>query len=143
MYKFSIAVVCNFLIAADLVDLNSETDEYKDYRFTKWMTKNVGLQAIPPTAFYGKANKHLAENFVRYCFIKVGILYAYLPDLTNEYFCRKMKIYKKLLKFLRNGKMVKNDIKTLISCLLCDKYTLLKKFITVFVAASFHYFLFF
>lgn len=73
--------ICNFIIAADLVDLNSETDEYKDYRFTKWMTKNVGLQAIPPTAFYGKANKHLAENFVRYCFIKVIISYAYWADL--------------------------------------------------------------
>lgn len=53
------------------VDLKSETDTYKDYKFTKWMTKNVGLQGIPPTAFYGEEHKHLGENFVRYCFIKV------------------------------------------------------------------------
>ncbi|KAJ8936809.1 hypothetical protein NQ314_012163 [Rhamnusium bicolor] len=52
------------------VDLNSEKDKYKDYRFTKWMTKNIGLQGIPPTAFYSKPNKSLAENLVRYCFIK-------------------------------------------------------------------------
>lgn len=55
------------------MDLNSESDPYKDYRFTKWMTKNVGLQGIPPTCFYSKDNKTLAENFVRYCFIKVII----------------------------------------------------------------------
>jgi len=35
------------------------------------MTKNVGLQGIPPTAFYSEKHKHLGENFVRYCFIKV------------------------------------------------------------------------
>ncbi|KAJ8980217.1 hypothetical protein NQ317_010213 [Molorchus minor] len=53
-----------------LVSSGSEKDKYKDYRFTKWMTKNVGLQGIPPTAFYSTPNKHLAENLVRYCFIK-------------------------------------------------------------------------
>ncbi|XP_018576405.1 kynurenine--oxoglutarate transaminase 3 [Anoplophora glabripennis] len=52
------------------VDLNSEKDKYRDYRFTKWMTKNVGLQAIPSTAFYSVPHKPLAENYVRYCFIK-------------------------------------------------------------------------
>ncbi|CAG9765009.1 unnamed protein product [Ceutorhynchus assimilis] len=52
------------------VDLDSETDKYADYRFTKWMTKKVGLQGIPPSAFYGEEHKKLGENFVRYCFIK-------------------------------------------------------------------------
>jgi kynurenine--oxoglutarate transaminase/cysteine-S-conjugate beta-lyase/glutamine--phenylpyruvate transaminase len=52
------------------VDLSSEKDKYKDYRFTKWMTKKVGLQGIPPSAFYSEPNKHLAESFVRYCFFK-------------------------------------------------------------------------
>lgn len=52
------------------VDLNSESDKYRDYRFTKWMTKNQGLQGIPPSAFYSVPNKNLGENFVRYCFMK-------------------------------------------------------------------------
>lgn len=52
------------------VDLNSENDKYRDYRFTKWMTKNHGLQAIPSSAFYSVPNKHLAEDYARYCFIK-------------------------------------------------------------------------
>ena len=55
---------------ADKIDLSKEIDEYKDYKFTKWMVKNVGLQGIPPSAFYSKPNKLLGENFVRYCFIK-------------------------------------------------------------------------
>jgi len=52
------------------IDLSSEKDKYKDYRFTKWLTKNVGIQGIPPTAFYSEEHKPLAENFVRFCFIK-------------------------------------------------------------------------
>lgn len=52
------------------VDLASEPDKYRDYKFTKWMTKNQGLQGIPPSAFYSEANKKLGEDFVRYCFIK-------------------------------------------------------------------------
>ncbi|XP_056647722.1 kynurenine aminotransferase-like [Diorhabda sublineata] len=52
------------------IDLNSENDPEKDYRATKWMTKNIGLQGIPPSAFYGPDNKKLGENYIRYCFIK-------------------------------------------------------------------------
>ncbi|XP_072388610.1 kynurenine aminotransferase-like [Diabrotica undecimpunctata] len=51
-------------------DMNSETDKYKDYRFTKWMAKKIGLQGIPCSAFYSEPHKHLVENYVRYCFIK-------------------------------------------------------------------------
>ncbi|XP_001359645.3 kynurenine--oxoglutarate transaminase 3 [Drosophila pseudoobscura] len=55
---------------ASKVDLSSETDKHRDYKFTKWMTKNMGLQGIPPSAFYSEPNKPLGEDFVRYCFIK-------------------------------------------------------------------------
>lgn len=51
-------------------DLTSEKDARRDYRFTKWMTKKLGLQGIPPSAFYSEPNKHLGEDFVRYCFFK-------------------------------------------------------------------------
>lgn len=50
--------------------MNSEPDPQRDYRFTKWMIKNVGLQGIPPSVFFSEGNKSLMENFVRYCFIK-------------------------------------------------------------------------
>ncbi|XP_033229359.1 kynurenine--oxoglutarate transaminase 3 isoform X2 [Belonocnema kinseyi] len=52
------------------VKLEEEQDANKDYRFTKWMTKNVGVQGIPPSAFYSEEHKHLGEDNVRYCFIK-------------------------------------------------------------------------
>ncbi|XP_034661672.1 kynurenine--oxoglutarate transaminase 3 [Drosophila subobscura] len=55
---------------ASKVDLSSEPDQHRDYKFTKWMTKNMGLQGIPPSAFYSEPNKPLGEDFVRYCFIK-------------------------------------------------------------------------
>lgn len=53
-----------------LINLDSETDKAQDFKFAKWMTKNVKLQGIPPSAFYGDANKHLGEHLIRYCFFK-------------------------------------------------------------------------
>lgn len=64
-------MVANWTALENKVKLNEETDTYKDYRFTKWMTKNVGVQGIPPSAFYSEEHKHLGEDNVRYCFIKV------------------------------------------------------------------------
>uniref|UniRef100_A0ABD2WMN4 Aminotransferase class I/classII large domain-containing protein n=1 Tax=Trichogramma kaykai TaxID=54128 RepID=A0ABD2WMN4_9HYME len=63
-------MVANWTQLEKNVNLDEEQDEYKDYRFTKWMTKNVGLQGIPPSAFYSKEHKYLGEDNVRYCFIK-------------------------------------------------------------------------
>ncbi|XP_026463423.1 kynurenine--oxoglutarate transaminase 3-like isoform X1 [Ctenocephalides felis] len=63
-------IVADWSALGSKINLDSETDPQRDYRFTKWMTKNVGLQGIPPTAFYSKEHKHLGEDYVRYCFIK-------------------------------------------------------------------------
>lgn len=63
-------VVADWSAVAGRADLSGETDARRDYRFTKWMTKTMGLQGIPPSAFYSEPNKHLAEDFVRYCFFK-------------------------------------------------------------------------
>lgn len=52
------------------IDLSSETDQYKDYRFAKWITKNVGVHGIPPSAFVSNGNKKIMENFIRFCFFK-------------------------------------------------------------------------
>lgn len=61
-------IIC---LSGDKVNLEQETDELKDYRFTKWMSKNVKLQGIPPSAFYSEPHKSLVETSVRYCFINV------------------------------------------------------------------------
>lgn len=50
--------------------MNSESDPQKDYRFTKWMAKNVGVLGIPPSAFFNDSHKNLMEKFVRFCFVK-------------------------------------------------------------------------
>lgn len=63
-------VVADWSALTSKVDLASEQDAQRDYRFTKWMTKKMGLQGIPPSAFYSEPNKHLAEDFVRFCFFK-------------------------------------------------------------------------
>ncbi|XP_014216857.1 kynurenine--oxoglutarate transaminase 3 isoform X2 [Copidosoma floridanum] len=63
-------MVANWTALKDKVTLEEETDTYKDYKFTKWMTKNVGIQGIPPSAFYSEEHKYLGEDNVRYCFIK-------------------------------------------------------------------------
>ncbi|KAJ8980218.1 hypothetical protein NQ317_010214 [Molorchus minor] len=65
-----IFVIADWSQLESLVDLNSESDHNKDFRFTKWMVKNIGLQGIPPTVFYNENNKKIIENYVRFCFIK-------------------------------------------------------------------------
>lgn len=42
----------------------------KDHKFCRWLVKEKKVAAIPPTAFYGKEHKNLAENYIRFCFIK-------------------------------------------------------------------------
>lgn len=80
-------VVADWSPVAGAADLSAETDQRRDYRFTKWMTKKLGLQGIPPSAFYSEPNKHLAEDYVRYCFFK--------DDATME---RAAEILQKLKK---------------------------------------------
>merc|ERR1712223_533276 len=55
---------------ADKIDLSSETDSARDYRFTKWLSKNRKLQGITPSAFFSQEHKNIGENFIRFCFIK-------------------------------------------------------------------------
>lgn len=59
-----------FFVSENRADMSSETDAQKDYRFTKWMAKNVGVLGIPPSAFFNDSHKKLMETFVRYCFVK-------------------------------------------------------------------------
>jgi len=42
----------------------------RDWAFCRWLTIEVGVAAIPPSAFYSKENKHLAANLARFAFCK-------------------------------------------------------------------------
>lgn len=52
-----------FHLPARRIDLSTEKDKYKDYRFTKKFSKECGVMTIPPSAFYSPEHKHLGENF--------------------------------------------------------------------------------
>lgn len=65
--------------------MNSEPDRQRDYRFTKWMIKNVGVQGIPPSAFYSDAHKSLMETCVRYCFFKKDENLRKGADVLNKW----------------------------------------------------------
>lgn len=41
-----------------------------DYLFARWLSRSKKLQGIPASAFYSSNNKHLAQNMIRFCFIK-------------------------------------------------------------------------
>eukprot|EP00163_Fabomonas_tropica_P031637 TRINITY_DN759_c0_g2_i1.p1 TRINITY_DN759_c0_g2~~TRINITY_DN759_c0_g2_i1.p1 ORF type:complete len:135 (-),score=23.84 TRINITY_DN759_c0_g2_i1:24-428(-) len=60
----------------------------RDYAFCRWLTKEVGVTAIPPTAFYCDEHKHLGENFARFAFCKTD-------DSLDEAF-RRMQAHEKL-----------------------------------------------
>ncbi|KAG7303913.1 hypothetical protein JYU34_010826 [Plutella xylostella] len=81
---------CYFIVAdwTDLenkIDLSTEPDQYKDYKFTKKFAKEASVLAIPPTAFYSPEHKHLGENYARFCFIKKDENLALTDKLLREW----------------------------------------------------------
>jgi len=42
----------------------------RDWSLSRWMTKEVGVTAIPPSAFYSTPNIPLAKNLLRFAFCK-------------------------------------------------------------------------
>jgi kynurenine--oxoglutarate transaminase/cysteine-S-conjugate beta-lyase/glutamine--phenylpyruvate transaminase len=42
----------------------------RDWALSRWLTKKVGVTAIPPSAFYSEENVPLAQNLLRFAFCK-------------------------------------------------------------------------
>lgn len=42
----------------------------RDWAMSRWLTKEVGVTAIPPSAFYSPDTLHLAKNLLRFAFCK-------------------------------------------------------------------------
>lgn len=63
-------IVADWSPLAPRLDLSQELDEQADYRFAKWLSKTRGLQGIPPSPFFSQEHKYIAENYIRFCFIK-------------------------------------------------------------------------
>ena len=61
-----------------------------DVDFCRHLTTEVGVGAIPPSAFYSDAHKSLARRLVRFCFCKTDETLAQAADkLKNAYRARK------------------------------------------------------
>ena len=42
----------------------------RDWAFCRWLTREVGVAAIPCSAFYTPERRHLASSLIRLCFCK-------------------------------------------------------------------------
>eukprot|EP00732_Lithocolla_globosa_P002187 Lithocolla_globosa_v1_NODE_1362_length_2632_cov_5.112534.p1 type:complete len:420 gc:universal NODE_1362_length_2632_cov_5.112534:768-2027(+) len=48
----------------------SEKDNPRDWAIAKWLTTDIGVAAIPPSAFYSPQFAHLSRGYVRFAFCK-------------------------------------------------------------------------
>lgn len=60
-------------------------DETKDYKFVKWLTKEKKLAGIPFSAFYSAEHKHLAEDYIRFCFFKEDKTIAAAGEVLKQF----------------------------------------------------------
>jgi aspartate/methionine/tyrosine aminotransferase len=58
-----------YFIMADYTPLAIEGVS-DDVSFCRWLIENLGVAAIPPSAFYSDAHKALGRNWVRFAFCK-------------------------------------------------------------------------
>jgi aspartate/methionine/tyrosine aminotransferase len=65
----------SFFILADIADVQipatyTDAGQPRDYAFCRWLTKEVGVTAIPCSAFFPEGQKHLGANLARFAFCK-------------------------------------------------------------------------
>lgn len=69
-------------------DDQSSKSSSRDYQFCKWLTKEIGVTAIPPSAFYSNENNHMAKNYARFAFCKKDVT---LIEASKR--LKKLKVY--------------------------------------------------
>jgi len=78
-------IMANWSKLADKIDLSSEADPQKDFKFAKWLSKNKKLQGIPPSAFFSKEHKSIGEPYIRFCFIKNDTSLAKAEEILQKW----------------------------------------------------------
>ncbi|XP_013183437.1 kynurenine aminotransferase isoform X2 [Amyelois transitella] len=78
-------IMADYTKLANKMDLSTEPDKYKDYKFTKKFAKEASIVTIPLSAFYSKEHKHFGENYARFCFIKKDENLALTGTLLQEW----------------------------------------------------------
>ncbi len=66
----------SYFILVDTTNLDTPlpTDDPRDVQICRWLTKEIGVTAIPPSAFYSPEHGHLAANVARFCFCKTDAI---------------------------------------------------------------------
>jgi aspartate/methionine/tyrosine aminotransferase len=63
-----------YFVLADVEKINFPYDPNssvpRDHQLCRWLPATVGLMAIPPSVFYSKDHKKLAEKYMRLAFCK-------------------------------------------------------------------------
>mmetsp|Transcript_10221 Transcript_10221/g.18076 ORF Transcript_10221/g.18076 Transcript_10221/m.18076 type:complete len:104 (-) Transcript_10221:38-349(-) len=57
----------------------------RDWALARWLTQEVGVTAIPPSAFYSK-DFHLAKDMLRFAFCKKDETLIQAKDRLKDYF---------------------------------------------------------
>lgn len=87
-------LMANWTTMAEKVDLRNETDNKMDFRFVKWMIKNVGVFALPMSGFYGEQNNDAVEDVLRFTFIKTDELLEDVENCLHEWTTQKTNCLK-------------------------------------------------
>ena len=58
------------LVDTSGLDVPLETGVRRDVNLCRWLTREVGVAAIPPSHFYSPDHQYLTNNLVRFCFCK-------------------------------------------------------------------------
>ena len=58
----------------------------RDWAMSRWMTKEVGVTAIPPSAFYDEKNVKLASNLLRFAYCKGDDTIQKAHERFQQYF---------------------------------------------------------
>jgi len=68
------------------LDAPTPTDDPRDVQICRWLTREIGVAAIPPSAFYSPGHKVLAADVARFCFCKTdGVLDAAAQRLRQSF----------------------------------------------------------
>lgn len=85
-----------YFMVADFSDLAKQFPVYErlgqvegrvntnDFKFARWLSSEKKLQGIPVGAFYSQENKYLANNLIRFCFIKQNATLDKLEALVES-----------------------------------------------------------
>ncbi len=60
----------DFPLSDEVTEAMPATPMPRDWAMSRWLTKEVGVTAIPPSAFYSPDALHLAKNLLRFAFCK-------------------------------------------------------------------------